>query len=118
MKTTSKRRSEDLSKGKSKRPRKIRIRPLADRVLLKRLQGDEVSVGGIVIPDSAQEKPQRAEVMAVGPGRVNENGKRIQSDLNVGAHVLIGKYSGTDVKIDDTEFVILREEDVLGIIER
>ena len=98
--------------------RATRIRPLADRVLVERLEGAEVSTGGIVIPDTAKEKPQRARVVAVGPGRLNEDGKRIKPDLREGDHILIGKYSGTEVKVDDTDYVILREDDVLGIIER
>jgi len=93
------------------------FRPLHDRVLVRRLEGETKTAGGVIIPDTAQEKPQQAEVVAVGPGRFNEAGRRIKPELKRRDRVLIGKYSGTDVKIDDTDFVILREDDVLGIIE-
>ena len=104
--------------SKARTDRAARIRPLADRVLVERLEDAKVSTGGIVIPDTAKEKPQRARVVAVGPGRLDEDGKRIKPDLREGDHILIGKYSGTEVKVDDTDYVILREDDVLGIIER
>ncbi len=103
-------------KTKAKPKTQTQIRPLADRILLKRLEGDELSTGGIVIPDTAKEKPQQAEVVAVGPGRLSDTGTRIPPGVKKRDRVLIGKYSGTDVTINDTEFVILREDDVLGII--
>ena len=94
----------------------MNIKPLADRILVKRLEEEEVKRGGIIIPDTAKEKPQEGEVVAVGPGRVTEDGKRIAMEVKKGDRVLMGKYSGTDVKIDGTEYVILREDDVLGIL--
>jgi chaperonin GroES len=95
---------------------KLKVRPLRDRVLLRRIEEGDKKVGGIIIPDTAKEKPQEAEIVAVGPGRMNEEGKRIAMEVKKGDRVLIGKYSGTDVKIDGTEYVILREDDVLGIL--
>ena len=93
------------------------IRPLADRILVKRLEeDDEQRVGGIIIPDTAKEKPQEAEVVAVGPGRL-ENGERIALELKEGDKVLIGKYSGTEVKLEGEEYLIMREEDVLAVVE-
>ena len=93
------------------------IRPLADRILVKRLEEeDEQKVGGIIIPDTAKEKPQEAEVVAVGPGRL-ENGERIALELKEGDKVLIGKYSGTEVKLEGEEYLIMREEDVLAVVE-
>ena len=92
------------------------MRPLADRILVRRVEESETIRGGIIIPDTAKEKPQEGEVVAVGPGRLTEEGKRIAMDVKKGDRVLIGKYSGTEVKIDGTEYVILREEDVLGVL--
>ena len=93
------------------------IRPLADRILVKRLEeDDEQKVGGIIIPDTAKEKPQEAEVVAVGPGRL-ENGDRVALELKKGDKVLIGKYSGTEVKLEGEEYLIMREEDVLAVVE-
>ncbi|TMQ72796.1 MAG: co-chaperone GroES [Candidatus Eisenbacteria bacterium] len=94
----------------------MNVRPLADRILVRRIEEQETKRGGIIIPDTAKEKPQEGEVIAVGPGRMTEDGKRIAMEVKKGDRVLIGKYSGTDVKIDGTEFIILREEDVLGIL--
>ena len=95
---------------------KSKIQPLADRVLVKRLDEDEEqSVGGIIIPDTAKEKPQEALVVAVGPGRT-EDGKRVSLDVKKGDKVLIGKYSGTEVKLDGEEHLILREEEILAVI--
>jgi chaperonin GroES len=96
----------------------MNIRPLNDRVVLRRLEQDEVVKGGIIIPDTAKEKPQEAEVVAVGPGKLDEAGKRTPIDVKKGDRVLIGKYSGTDIKIDDDEFVIVREDEILGVIEK
>ena len=94
----------------------MNVKPLADRILVRRIEEQETKKGGIIIPDTAKEKPQEAEIVAVGPGRLTEEGKRIAMEVKKGDRVLIGKYSGTDVKIDGTEYVILREDDVLGIL--
>lgn len=96
----------------------VNIRPLHDRILAKRIEEKEQIRGGIIIPDSAKEKPLEAEIMAVGDGKVTEDGKRIALDVKVGDRVLIGKYSGTEVKLQDEEYIILREEEVLGVIKR
>src|SRR4026207_1298721 len=94
----------------------MKFRPLHDRVVLRRLEGEEKTKGGIIIPDTAKEKPQEGEVVAVGPGKKTEEGKLIPLDLKKGDRILIGKYSGTDVKVGGTEYVILREDDVLGVL--
>ena len=94
----------------------MNVKPLADRILVRRIEEKETLRGGIIIPDTAKEKPQEGEVVAVGPGRLTEDGKRINLEVKKGDRVLIGKYSGTDVKIDGTEYIILREDDVLGIL--
>jgi chaperonin GroES len=96
---------------------KTKLRPLHDRVLVKRLEEEEVRRGGIIIPDTAKEKPQEGKVIAVGTGKVTEDGKRIPLDVKAGDRILFGKYSGSEVKIDDEEYLILREEDVLGILD-
>ena len=93
------------------------LRPLHDRVVIKRLEEAEQRRGGIYIPDTAKEKPQEGEVVAVGDGRILEDGSRIPLDLEVGDRVLFGKYSGTEVKIGDEELLIMRESDVLGVVE-
>lgn len=95
----------------------VNIRPLHDRILAKRIEEKEQVRGGIIIPDTAKEKPLEAEVMAVGNGKVTEEGKTIPMDVKVGDRILIGKYSGTEVKLDDVEYIILREEEVLGVIK-
>ena len=95
----------------------MKIRPLHDRILVKRLEEEEVRKSGIIIPDTAKEKPQRGKIMAVGNGKVNEDGKRISLDVKAGDQVLLGKYSGSEVRIEDEEYLILREEDILGILE-
>ena len=94
----------------------MKIKPLHDRILVKRLEEKEVKKGGIIIPDTAKEKPQEGEVIAVGPGKVGENGKRQPMDVKVGDKILFGKYSGSEVKLKDEEFLIFKEEDVLGIL--
>ena len=94
----------------------MKVTPLADRVLLKRLEEQEVKKGGIIIPDTAKEKPQEAEVIAVGRGRLDEDGKIIPLEVKKGDKVLVGKYSGTEVKIDGIEHIILREEEILAKI--
>jgi chaperonin GroES len=95
----------------------MKIRPLHDRILVERVEEQEVRRGGIIIPDTAKEKPQEAKVVAVGNGKVNEEGKKIPLDVKAGDRILFGKYSGSEVKIDDKEYLILREEDVLAILE-
>jgi len=94
----------------------VNIRPLQDRILIKRLDEDEQVKGGIIIPDTAKEKPQEAEVVAVGPGKLDDDGKRAPMDVKVGDKVLVGKYSGSDIKIDGEDYVILREDEVLAVI--
>ena len=93
----------------------MKIKPLHDRVLVRRLEEKEVKKGGIIIPDTAKEKPQEGEIIAVGPGKVGDDGKRLPMDVKVGDKILFGKYSGSEVKLKDEEFLIMREEDVLGI---
>ena len=95
----------------------MKVQPLADRILVRRLEETEVKRGGIIIPDTAKEKPQQGEIIAVGPGRLNEDGKRVAMEVKMGDRVLIGKYSGTEVKIDADELIILREDDVLGVVQ-
>lgn len=94
----------------------MNIRPLHDRVLVKRSEQQEQVRGGIIIPDTAKEKPQEADVVAVGPGKLNDEGKRSPMDVKEGDRILIGKYSGSEIKIDDTDYVILREDEILAVI--
>ena len=95
-----------------------RIRPLADRLIVKRLEEQEQkSVGGIIIPDTAKEKPQEGKVIAVGTGKVTEDGKKLPMAVKEGDRILFGKYSGSEVKIDGEEYLILREEDILGVLD-
>ena len=96
---------------------KTKLRPLHDRVLIKRLEEHEERHGSIIIPDSAKEKPQEGKVIAVGTGRVTEDGKRLPLAVKDGDRILFGKYSGSEVKIDGTEYLIMKEEDILGILE-
>ena len=95
----------------------MKIRPLHDRMLIERLEEREVKKGGIIIPDTAKEKPQEGKVIAVGNGKVSDDGKKIPLDVKAGDKILFGKYSGSEVKIDDKEYLIMREEDVLAILE-
>jgi chaperonin GroES len=95
----------------------MEVRPLRDRVLVKRVEEQEQRIGGIIIPDSAKEKPQQAKVVAVGSGRVNDEGRVIPPDVKVGDYVLIGKYAGTEIKLDDKEYLIVREDEILGVAE-
>ena len=95
----------------------MKVQPLHDRILLKRIDAKQEKQGGIIIPDTAKEKPMEGKVIAVGAGRVEKDGKRIPLEVKVGDRVLVGKYSGTEIKIDDVEHVILREDEVLGIIK-
>ncbi len=91
------------------------VKPLADRVVVKVLSGEEKTKGGIVLPDTAKEKPQEGEVIAVGPGRVLDNGQRVVPELKVGDRVIFAKYSGTEVKIEGEDYLILRESDILAV---
>lgn len=91
------------------------VTPLHDRVLVRRLEEKETAKGGIIIPDTAKEKPQEAEVISVGAGKLNKNGARFPLDVKVGDRILFGKYTGSDIKIDDQEYLILREEEILAI---
>jgi len=95
----------------------MKIRPLHDRVIIKRMEEEKTSAGGIVIPDSAAEKPIKGEVVAVGNGKILDSGEVRAIDLKVGDKVLFGKYSGTEVKVDDQEYLVMREEDIMGVIE-
>ena len=95
----------------------MKIRPLNDRLLVKRLEEITKTAGGIIIPDSAKEKPAEGEVMAVGPGKTNEKGDRIALQVKVGDNVLFSKYGGTDVKLDGVDYLIMREDDIMGIVE-
>jgi chaperonin GroES len=94
----------------------MNVKPLADRLLVRRVDEAETQKGGIIIPDTAKEKPLQGEVVAVGPGRLTDDGKRIAPEVKKGDRILMGKYSGTEVKIDGDEFVILREDDVLAVV--
>ena len=94
----------------------MKIRPLHDRVIVKRLEAESKSAGGIVIPDTAGEKPDQGEVVAVGPGTKNEVGKILPMDVKVGDRILFGKYSGTTVKVEGTELLVMREEDIMGVV--
>ena len=95
----------------------MKFRPLHDRVVVRRLKQDEKTAGGIIIPDTAQEKPMEGEIIAAGPGARNEDGKLVPLDVKVGDRVLFGKWSGTEVKIDGQEYLIMKESDVMGIVE-
>ena len=96
----------------------MKIRPLQDRVIVKRIEEEEKSKGGIIIPDTAKEKSQEGRVVAVGKGKVNEDGKITPLDVKVNDRVLFGKYSGTEINIDGEEHLIMREEDILGVLEK
>jgi chaperonin GroES len=95
----------------------MNFRPLHDRILIKRIEEKETVKGGIIIPDSAKEKPQEGEVVAVGGGKKEKDGKVVPLDVKAGDRILFGKYSGTDIKIDNEEYLILKEEEVLGVLE-
>jgi len=95
----------------------MKLKPLHDRVLVKRLEEEEKTKGGIIIPDTAKEKPIKGEVIAVGPGRLTEDGKRIEMSVKVGDKVMFSKYAGTEVKIEGEEYLIMREDDIVAIIE-
>ena len=95
----------------------MKFRPLHDRVVVKRIDAEEKSAGGIIIPDTAKEKPSQGEIIAVGPGGRDESGKLVPLDVQVGNRVLFGKWSGTEVKIDGVEYLIMKESDIMGILE-
>ena len=95
----------------------MNVRPLHDRIIVHRLEEGEQQIGGIIIPDTAKEKPQQGTVMAVGNGKANDNGKRIPLDVNAGDRILFGKYSGQEIKLDGEEYLIMKEDDVLAVIE-
>jgi chaperonin GroES len=95
----------------------MKIRPLHDRVIVKRLEAERTTASGIVLPDSAGEKPDQGEVLAVGPGKRDDNGKQVALDVKVGDRVLFGKYAGQTVKVDGEELLVLREEDLVGVVE-
>jgi len=100
-----------------RRNKKMKIRPLQDRVIVRRLEEEEKTKGGIIIPDTAKEKPQEGKIVAVGKGKTTEEGKLIPLDVKTGDKILFGKYSGTEIKVEGEELLIMREEDILGIIE-
>ena len=95
----------------------MNVRPLHDRIIVRRLDEGEQKIGGIIIPDSAKEKPQQGKILAVGDGKVTEDGKRIAMDVRPGNVILFGKYSGQDIKIDDQEYLIVKEDEVLAVID-
>jgi chaperonin GroES len=95
----------------------MNVKPLADRILVRRLEEPEVKRGGIIIPDTAKEKPAEGKVVAAGPGKTTDEGKVIKLDVKVGDHVLFAKYGGTEVKVDGVEYLLMREEEILGVIE-
>jgi len=97
--------------------KKPKIKPLADRVLLKRLQEEEKTAGGILLPDTAKEKPQEAEVVAVGPGKLNDDGKRVPMDVGVGNKVVISKWGGTELKYEGEEYLLVGMDDILAVVE-
>lgn len=95
----------------------MKFRPLHDRILIERIESEEVTSGGIILPDTAKEKPQQGKVIAVGPGKKAEDGKLIPMDVKTGDTILFGKYAGSDIKMEGKEYLIMREDDVLGIVE-
>jgi chaperonin GroES len=95
---------------------KLQLKPLADRVVLKKVDAEEKTAGGIVLPDTAKEKPQQGEILAVGPGRLDDKGARVAMEVKVGDKVLFAKYSGTEIKIDGVEYLILAERDILAVV--
>jgi chaperonin GroES len=101
-----------------RKEQQVKIRPLQDRIIVKRIEEEEKSKGGIIIPDTAKEKPQEGKVVAVGKGKANEDGKITPLDVKVNDRILFGKYSGTEINIDGDEHLIMREDDVLGVIEK
>jgi chaperonin GroES len=96
----------------------VKVKPLGERVLVKRIEPEEVKKGGIIIPDTAKEKPQQGEVIAVGLGKLDEKGKRTPMDVKKGDRILFGKYSGTEIEIDGEEYLIMQEDDILAIVQK
>jgi len=95
----------------------MKLKPLGDRVLVKRLEQEEVTKGGIIIPDSAKEKPMKGEIIAAGPGKIGDDGKHQKMNVSKGDLVLFNKYAGTEIKVDDEDFLVMREDDILAVIE-
>ena len=95
----------------------MKFRPLGDRVVVRRVKEDQKTPGGIIIPDTVQEKPQEGEIIAVGPGALDDNGKRVVPEVKPGDHIIFGKWSGTEVKLDGEELLIMKESDIMGVIE-
>jgi len=95
----------------------MKLKPLADRVIVIRIEEDQKTSGGIIIPDTAKEKPQQGKVIAVGPGRIDENGRRLSMEVKKNDKVLFGKYAGTEIKLDGVEHLIMKEDDILGIVQ-
>jgi chaperonin GroES len=95
----------------------MKVRPLQDRILVQRIEEEETTKGGIIIPDTAKEKPQQGKVIAVGKGKMLDNGTRVEPDVKAGDQILFGKYAGTEIKIEGEEYLIMREDDILGIME-
>jgi chaperonin GroES len=114
---THRRNRIDVDATDATRRAPMNVRPLRDRILVTRLEEQEQRIGGIIVPDSAKEKPQQGKVVAVGRGRITDKGDIIPLDVQVGDTVLFGKYSGTEIKLDNTDYLILREEEVLGVVE-
>ena len=106
----------DYPSSTHKEEKQMNVKPLADRLLVRRVDETETQKGGIIIPDTAKEKPLQGEVVAVGPGRLTDDGKRVTPEVKKGDRILMGKYSGTEVKIDGDDYVILREDDVLAVM--
>lgn len=106
------------NKKKGVKTMKVKVRPLNDRIIVKRVEEEEKTKSGIIIPDTAKEKPQEGEVVAVGNGKILENGQKIPMEVKVGDRVIFGKYAGNEIKIDGEEYLIMREEDILGILEK
>ncbi len=96
----------------------MKLRPLQDRIIVKRVEEETKTAGGIFIPETAKEKPQQGEIIAVGKGKANEDGKLLPLDVKVGDKVLFGKYSGTEIKLDGIDYLIMREDDILGVLEK
>ena len=96
----------------------LNVKPLGDRILVEAVEEKEVKKGGIIIPDTAKEKPMEGEVIAIGPGKITEDGKRSPMDVKAGDRVLFGKYAGTEIKIDDEDYIIMREEEILAVLKK
>jgi len=109
--------SSKKRKMKEKEETTMKVKPLADRLLVRRLEEEEMKKGGIIIPDTVKEKPQKGQVVAVGPGRLDDKGKRVALEVKKGDTIIFSKYAGTEIKIEDKDYLIMREDDVLGIVE-